>query len=312
MKRFLQKNTNEVVPMVESEFSMEDLAKMNIRKGLLEKALAFGIALTITEQAPSTQKKEETPEEAAFRWTFGEEGFAPKWEYDVKHKGKYPTIGYGSRMDLPEFEQAAKACFGDQCGDFMRRAKDPNIGITEPEARQIATHTIMNTYKPRVEKMINNFSGLPADVQGAMISSAYRGTITGSPTAVRLMNAGDYEGAAREYVNRTDYRDALKPENKRKFGGIVARMDREAATIRSLAGTPAPVATAASAPAKTEQPAPAPAPAPSGEEYQIKKGDTLSAIAKRTGRSIESIAAENKIADANKISVGQTIRIPKG
>ena len=87
MKRFLQKNTNEVVPMVESEFSMEGLAKMNIRKGLLEKALAFGIALTLTEQAPSAEKKEETPEEAAFRWTFGEEGFAPKWEYDVKHKG---------------------------------------------------------------------------------------------------------------------------------------------------------------------------------------------------------------------------------
>jgi LysM repeat protein len=320
MKRFLQKTVDVVTPVVESELSMEDLAKMNIRKTLLEAGLALGVALMLSEQAPAAEKKPETPEEAAFRWTFGEEGFAPKWEYDVKHKGKYPTIGYGSRMDLPEFETAAKACFGDKCEDFMRRAKDPNVGITEPEARQIATHSIMTTYKPRVEKMVKNFGELPADVQGALVSSAYRGAITGSPAAVRLMNAGDYEGAAREYINRQDYRDALKPENKKKFGGIVKRMDREAEAIRSLGKSPAPVPTPTTVPTtpaaasaltpKTKESAPVSV--LSSQEYEIKKGDTLSAISKRTGRSVEAISRENKIADPNKISVGQKIRIPQG
>lgn len=320
MRRFLQQSVDTATPIVETELSMEDLAKMNIQKRLMESALVLGVVISLTEQAPTAEKKPETPEEAAFRWTFGEEGFAPKWEYDVKHKGKYPTIGYGSRMDLPEFEAAAKACFGDQCGDFMRRAKDPNVGITEPEARQIATHSIMTTYKPRVEKMVKNFGDLPADVQGALVSSAYRGAITGSPAAVRLMNAGDYEGAAREYINRQDYKDALKPENKKKFGGIVKRMDREAAAIRSLGAKPAPVATTTSTPATTtsvtapaEKPKEAaPPPTTSSQDYEIKKGDTLSRIAKRTGRSVEAIAKESNITDPNKISVGQKIRIPKG
>lgn len=319
MKRFMQKSVETVTPMVESELSMEDLAKMNIKKTLMESALALGAVISLTEQAPAAQKKEETPEEAAFRWTFGEEGFAPKWEYDVKHKGKYPTIGYGSRMDLPEFEAAAKACFGDQCGDFMRRAKDPNVGITEPEARKIATHSIMTTYRPRVEKMIKNFGELPADVQGALVSSAYRGAITGSPAAVRLINAGEYEAAARAYVDREDYRDAQKPENKKNFGGIVKRMDREAAAIRSLGAKPAPVAKTATTPTTPPATAPAakpkeaaPPPATSSQDYEIKKGDTLSGIAKRTGRSVEAIARENKIADPNKIGVGQKIKIPQG
>lgn len=322
MKRFLQKTTDIVPPAPKTELCMEDFAKMNIRKTLLEASFALGVALMLPEQAPATEKKPETPEEAAFRWTFGEEGFAPKWEYDVKHKGKYPTIGYGSRMDLPEFETAAKACFGDKCEDFMRRAKDPNVGITEPEARQIATHSIMTTYRPRVEKMIKNFGELPADVQGALVSSAYRGAITGSPETVRLINAGEYEAAARAYVDREDYRDAQKPENKKNFGGIVKRMNREAEAIRSLGAKPAPTATttattAVTTPVATPASAPkakesAPASASSSQDYEIKKGDTLSAIAKRTGRSVEAIARENKIADPNKISVGQKLRIPQG
>ena len=45
--------------------------------------------------------------------------------------------------------------------------------------------------------------------------------------------------------------------------------------------------------------------------YKVKSGDTLSQIAKRMGTTIKALMAANpNIKDANKISVGQTIKTP--
>ena len=45
-------------------------------------------------------------------------------------------------------------------------------------------------------------------------------------------------------------------------------------------------------------------------EYEIQSGDTLSAIAKDRGTTVDQIAASNKIADVNKIYAGQKLIIP--
>lgn len=44
--------------------------------------------------------------------------------------------------------------------------------------------------------------------------------------------------------------------------------------------------------------------------YTVQKGDTLSGIAAKYGTTYQALAAYNNIADANKISVGQKIKIP--
>lgn len=46
--------------------------------------------------------------------------------------------------------------------------------------------------------------------------------------------------------------------------------------------------------------------------YQIKKGDTLSAIANQFGTSVDAIASANGIANPNKIYAGNTLTIPDG
>lgn len=45
-------------------------------------------------------------------------------------------------------------------------------------------------------------------------------------------------------------------------------------------------------------------------EYTIKKGDTLSAIAKRYGTTVQAIAEANGIKDVNRIYVGASLNIP--
>lgn len=47
------------------------------------------------------------------------------------------------------------------------------------------------------------------------------------------------------------------------------------------------------------------------EKYTVKKGDTLSEIAKAMGVSTSELASYNGIKDANKINVGQVIKNPK-
>ena len=48
----------------------------------------------------------------------------------------------------------------------------------------------------------------------------------------------------------------------------------------------------------------------SGRSYKIKSGDTLSQIARNYGVSLKALKDNNKIADANKIRAGQTIKVP--
>ncbi len=53
-----------------------------------------------------------------------------------------------------------------------------------------------------------------------------------------------------------------------------------------------------------------PAPAPKYTEYKIRNGDNLSDIAKDHGVTLRSITALNAIGNANRIRVGQVIKIP--
>ena len=46
-------------------------------------------------------------------------------------------------------------------------------------------------------------------------------------------------------------------------------------------------------------------------EYTIKKGDTLSEIAKEYGTTVKKLQSINGIKNANKIYAGDTIKIPK-
>jgi LysM repeat protein len=97
------------------------------------------------------------------------------------------------------------------------------------------------------------------------------------------------------------WRGKTRKEDPRYYREVDRIMNQK---DKTPAPTPAP-----SAPAPT---APAPQADQGFDEYEVKSGDTLSAIAKRTGRSVEQISKENKIADPNKIGVGQRIRIPQG
>jgi LysM repeat protein len=87
------------------------------------------------------------------------------------------------------------------------------------------------------------------------------------------------------------------------------------------APTSAPIAvpdpaepTATSRPAPTSTPAATAAPisdAPAYIEYTVQKGDLLNSIAKKYNVTTKDILAINQISNADSLTVGQVIRIPK-
>lgn len=51
---------------------------------------------------------------------------------------------------------------------------------------------------------------------------------------------------------------------------------------------------------------------PAGGEYQVRRGDTLSIIARRFGVSEQQLVAENNLRSRHRIAVGQRLRVPGG
>ena len=64
---------------------------------------------------------------------------------------------------------------------------------------------------------------------------------------------------------------------------------------------------------KAEQTAPAPAPTNETKyiDYKIKKGDTLTAIAKKYGTTIQTLKKINNIKNVNLIYAGDILKIPE-
>src|SRR5207244_812833 len=56
--------------------------------------------------------------------------------------------------------------------------------------------------------------------------------------------------------------------------------------------------------------APTPKAGPAASNYVIKKGDSLSVVAKRLGLSVDTLANANKIVDIDRITLGQSLVIP--
>lgn len=84
------------------------------------------------------------------------------------------------------------------------------------------------------------------------------------------------------------------------FSGDTSAWDKYAGGSGSVTPTPTPA------------PTPTPTPTPSGTTYTVQKGDTLSGIAAKFGTTYQKIAADNGIANPNKIYPGQVLKINGG
>lgn len=77
--------------------------------------------------------------------------------------------------------------------------------------------------------------------------------------------------------------------------------------------SPAPTtAPAIEAPEPTEPPEDEEAAEPEGQTYRVRRGDTLSSIAREFDTTVRALVRLNDIDDPNKIKAGRRLKIPPG
>jgi len=100
--------------------------------------------------------------------------------------------------------------------------------INEATAKDLATKAISEKII-LAKKLVgpDTFSDFSPELQAQLVSGAYRGDITGSPKALKLLSQNDFAGAAREFLDNEEYRKA-----KAAKSGVATRMEEMASVIK--------------------------------------------------------------------------------
>ena len=148
----------------------------------------------------------------AFKVIRRHEGFKPE-AYKDSNKGKW-TIGIGTLI-------------GD--GSEEAYKKSPYYGkvLNEEQAKKIAEGDIKAKIT-KAEGLLGRdyLYSLSPDLQAQIISSVYRGGLSGSPNTQKLLKSGRFEEAAKEFLDNDEYRKA-----KAKNSGVAKRMEETAAIM---------------------------------------------------------------------------------
>jgi GH24 family phage-related lysozyme (muramidase) len=149
--------------------------------------------------------------ERVFELLSGYEGFRPKPYTDSK---KLWTIGIGTLI-------------GDGSDKALKESPFYNKTISAEQAAELAKRDIQKKAE-LISGMVgeDKFNSFSPELQAHLVSGAYRGDITGSPKTIRLLKEGNFEAAAKEYLDNEEYRKSSKGS-----AGVVKRMNDAAAVI---------------------------------------------------------------------------------
>lgn len=86
----------------------------------------------------------------------------------------------------------------------------------------------VKTITKRAEKAIPKLNDLDENLQRNIVAAFYRGSLTGSPKTLKLINEGKYQEAATEFLDNDEFRAAVKSGS-----GVAARMQLLAAALRN-------------------------------------------------------------------------------
>lgn len=129
-------------------------------------------------------------------------------------KGKW-TIGYGHLIKTS-----------------AELKKYQNKTLSDKEINDLLDADIKEKMQ-KAQKKFPKFDEFNDDLKMTIINGFFRGDLSGSPNAIKLINQGLYKQAAKEYLNHGDYIAASKPTAHDK--GVAIRMYRNAQNIAKQA-----------------------------------------------------------------------------
>ena len=131
---------------------------------------------------------------------------------DKTSKGIVPTVGFGT---TPLSSSGFNVEIGQRVPLYVA-----NMALDQEIDEKLKA----------VNRRIPDFNNLPEELRIPMLSSFYRGGLSGSPETIKKINNGDFTGAAKEFLNNAEYR-----KSKKDGTGVHLRM-KELSNILSQYG----------------------------------------------------------------------------
>lgn len=137
------------------------------------------------------------------------------------------TVGIGHNLEAPGSKESFRKAFGAE-GDKLHKHASSGGSLTDEHVRKLFDADY-DEHLQRTINMIPNLHEHPPEVQAALVSGTYRGHIGDAPTFRKLFNAGKYDAASTEFLNRKEYTD------KNTAKGVIERLNRDAEIFKNYA-----------------------------------------------------------------------------
>ena len=115
---------------------------------------------------------------------------------------------------------------------FYDKSNREQDAVTVEQAEKDLRKNILIKLKNAKER-ITKFDSLSNNLKKQIVSSWYRGSLSGSPDTIDFINAGEWAKAADEFLKNDEYRAAIKPDAKNP--GVAIRMKAVSDALRNEA-----------------------------------------------------------------------------
>ena len=190
-----------------------------------------------------------------------------RWFPHKSPEGGLPTIAYGHKLTPSDVSS--------------NRFKN---GISDSDAKELLQNDLFAA-SLKAARLVPDYKKLPVNVRQGLINAAYRGEIKSKHNTIKLMNAGKWSAAAKEYLNHAEYRNNPSVRNRMDWNQKqFLSMSKETDNITDTQSTKG------------------------SKTYTVKSGDSLSLIASKYKTTVDSLKRANNL-KSDMIKPGQKLII---
>ena len=113
----------------------------------------------------------------------------------------------------------------------------PKEKATNAFKKRLTEDQVLDLFKKDIKSKLDTahrlfpkFEEYPVDLRIRLLDGIFRGDVSASPNTIKLINAGEWEKAANEFLDNKEYKEAVK-----KGYGTAPRMKQIADAMRSMA-----------------------------------------------------------------------------
>lgn len=105
--------------------------------------------------------------------------------------------------------------------------------LSQQQVDEIFARDLSSKMSGAKKELGASYDKLPTGAKVAVLDGFFRGDLSGSPKALKLIRAGKLAEAADEYLDNDEYRASVALNKKGTPHGVAGRMERNAAALRA-------------------------------------------------------------------------------